>query len=174
MGSRIREARKAANMTQAELAAKIGINRATLSKYESGIIEPSVAQLRLIADALNVTVGYLTGYESMGSKLFLDALYRKDVRELERLSGLPEGALLAIGPDVDAIEEKQEGIRKGYYYAENKEPVISMQVDLLEFESCEEQMIYFYSLLNDEGRRVAANRVQELSEIAKYRKDSVK
>lgn len=173
MGSRIREARKAANMTQVELATKIGINRATLSKYESGIIEPSVAQLRLIAEALNVTVGYLTGYETMGSKQFLDALRRNDIRELERLSGLPEGTIFSTDLDVDddVLPKKHQ---EGHYYIEGEKPVVSVQIELQEFKSCEEQIIYFYSLLNDEGQRVAASRIQELSEIPRYRKDSVK
>ena len=38
----IRNARKAAGVTQEQLAEVLGINRATLSKYETGVIEPSV------------------------------------------------------------------------------------------------------------------------------------
>ena len=42
---RIRDARKALKMTQAEVAQRTGINRATLSKYETGEITPSLGQL---------------------------------------------------------------------------------------------------------------------------------
>ena len=52
----IRKARKAARMSQDELASKIGINRATLSKYENGLIDPSFSQLEKIADALDVSI----------------------------------------------------------------------------------------------------------------------
>ena len=41
-------------MNQTELASKIGVNRATLSKYENGQIDPTVSQLMKIADALNL------------------------------------------------------------------------------------------------------------------------
>ena len=40
----IRRVRKAAHVTQEELAKRIGVNRALISKYETGIIEPSVSQ----------------------------------------------------------------------------------------------------------------------------------
>lgn len=42
----IRRVRKAAHVTQEELAKRIGVNRALISKYETGIIEPSVSQLQ--------------------------------------------------------------------------------------------------------------------------------
>lgn len=50
----IRKARKAAGVTQEQLAEVLGVNRATLSKYETGAIEPSVSQLKTIAAALRV------------------------------------------------------------------------------------------------------------------------
>lgn len=46
-------------MTQQELAQKIGVKRAVISKYESGSIEPSLTQLQKIADALGVPLGNL-------------------------------------------------------------------------------------------------------------------
>lgn len=53
---KIREARKAAKMTQDELAKSLGINRATLSRYESGAIDPPSSQLQRIADALGISI----------------------------------------------------------------------------------------------------------------------
>jgi len=41
-GIRIRAARRGAGMTQAQLAELVGVNRATISKYEHNEIEPSV------------------------------------------------------------------------------------------------------------------------------------
>lgn len=52
---KIREARKRANITQEELAALLDINRATLSKYETGVIEPTLSQLVRIAEELNIS-----------------------------------------------------------------------------------------------------------------------
>lgn len=56
---RIRELRKEKGMTQQDLAQKIGVKRAVISKYESGSIEPSLTQLQKIADALGVSLGNL-------------------------------------------------------------------------------------------------------------------
>ena len=50
--NKIRELRKAAKITQEELAKAIGITHATLSRYESGAIDPPTSQLQAIAAAL--------------------------------------------------------------------------------------------------------------------------
>lgn len=60
--NRIREVRKAAGITQEQLAKSLGVNRATLSRYESGDIDPPSSQLQRIADALNVELWELMGY----------------------------------------------------------------------------------------------------------------
>lgn len=56
---KIRQIRKEKEMTQQELAQKIGVKRAVISKYESGSIEPSLTQLQKIADALEVPLANL-------------------------------------------------------------------------------------------------------------------
>lgn len=58
----IRKKRKEANLTQDELAQRIGINRATLSKYETGQIDPPISQINKIAEALGITqIELITG-----------------------------------------------------------------------------------------------------------------
>lgn len=57
----IRKARKASNLTQEQLAKLIGVNRATLSKYENGQIEPPPSKMRKLAQHLNVPVTALWG-----------------------------------------------------------------------------------------------------------------
>lgn len=58
----IQKARKKAGITQDTLAAALGISRATVSKYESGLIAPSIGQMGKIARILNTSV-----YEMMGN-----------------------------------------------------------------------------------------------------------
>lgn len=58
---KIRDAWKAASITQEELAKALGINRATLSRYESGAIDPPSSQPQRIASALGVSVDCLIG-----------------------------------------------------------------------------------------------------------------
>ena len=52
--NKIRTVRRAAKVTQDELAKQLGINRATVSKYENGEISLSLKMLRKIAAALHV------------------------------------------------------------------------------------------------------------------------
>lgn len=52
----IRKARKERGITQQELADRIGVNRATVSKYESGQISIPFSQVLAIAEALDITL----------------------------------------------------------------------------------------------------------------------
>ena len=61
IGSMILELRKKKNMSQDELAEKVGTTRSTISKWESGSSEPPASQLKYIADVFGVSVDYLCG-----------------------------------------------------------------------------------------------------------------
>ena len=50
LGMRIRAARKAAHLSQTELAEILGKTMRTIQKYESGEIEPSIAIINEIVD----------------------------------------------------------------------------------------------------------------------------
>lgn len=50
----IRELRKAAGLTQQDLAARLGISNMSVSNWERAIHEPSARQLVALADALGV------------------------------------------------------------------------------------------------------------------------
>lgn len=52
----LRDARKAAGITQGKLAEMLGINRATISKYENGQIVPPLSQLEGISNALGISL----------------------------------------------------------------------------------------------------------------------
>lgn len=100
--SRIRLARKAAEMTQEELAEHIGVNRATVSKYETGEIAPSIEMLGYIANAVDCDIEYLLGYnEKMRPTaediVLFDAIKQRDARTVERLMGLKRGTIISIG-----------------------------------------------------------------------------
>lgn len=61
VGERIRDMRKRKGMTQADLAKKAGIKRATISAAEVGTNNPSTTTVALIASALGCTVAELLG-----------------------------------------------------------------------------------------------------------------
>lgn len=51
--------REKANLTQAQLADKIGISRSALAMWETGKTEPDISTLKKISDILNVPVNHL-------------------------------------------------------------------------------------------------------------------
>ena len=55
----IREARISAGLTQKDLADYLGVQRSTLSKYETGHLPISYTQLKLIAQATGTTLSEL-------------------------------------------------------------------------------------------------------------------
>ncbi len=55
----IHDARKEANVTQTELAARINSTKSYISKIENGVINPSVATFYRIIDALGMKVEIL-------------------------------------------------------------------------------------------------------------------
>lgn len=88
MHTELRRLRKAAGITQDELAAKLGVNRATISKYETGQIAPTIPQLQAIADALGVHLLDLLGMSQAadGYNITLESSTKKqtisDIRAL--------------------------------------------------------------------------------------------
>jgi transcriptional regulator with XRE-family HTH domain len=57
-GKRLREARCALGITQAELARWLNVRQSTISEYETGVYAPELPLLWRIAQVLHVPVGY--------------------------------------------------------------------------------------------------------------------
>ena len=55
LGNRIRMYRSYLDMTQAELAEKVGVSITTIVKYEDGVMVPGADKVYLIAGALGKT-----------------------------------------------------------------------------------------------------------------------
>lgn len=68
MGDKFNEnlkiARENCNMSQKEVAEKIGVAKSTYSLYESGSREPNVQTIKKIADVLSVSADTLLGLET--------------------------------------------------------------------------------------------------------------
>ena len=58
MGTKIKNLREKAGMTQTELADKLGLSKSVISAYEKGIRNPSFKILPLLAQTFNVTELY--------------------------------------------------------------------------------------------------------------------
>ena len=68
VGERIKQKRREKNLTQAELAEKIGKTESSIRKYEKNLVSIPSAVMEDIANALNTTVHYLDGMEYAQNK----------------------------------------------------------------------------------------------------------
>lgn len=84
---RLKELREEANLTQNELAEKLGIGRATLSNYELGVRKPDIDTLQKIAMYFDVSSDYLLGISSIKKRDFLNSLGKitkeENIKELK-------------------------------------------------------------------------------------------
>jgi transcriptional regulator with XRE-family HTH domain len=95
LGERIQELRKALGLSQIDLANKIEVSKAQMSRYENQGIQPPANVLNKMADALNTSVDFLingNSQEKAKAALKNTQLLQK-FREMEQL---PEGELEAI------------------------------------------------------------------------------
>lgn len=72
IGSRIKQARLAKNMTQEDLADQIDISVAFLSRVERGNSRINLKRLNQLCDLLDVSEGYLLNGASSSSENYLD------------------------------------------------------------------------------------------------------
>lgn len=63
LGIRIREIRHERNLSQLDLSVKSGVPKETISKIENGVRPPKLETLVKLAEAFEVKVGDLFGFE---------------------------------------------------------------------------------------------------------------
>lgn len=76
IGRNIGELRRKKGITQEELAAFIGVTKASVSKWENGLSMPDILLLPVLASYFDVTVDSLLGYEPQLSKEQIQAVYK--------------------------------------------------------------------------------------------------
>ena len=77
---RLRELRNKSDLTQNEIATKLGVSGQTILNWENGIYEPKISQLIELADLFNVTVDYLIERDNVPSQADIVC------KELEKIS----------------------------------------------------------------------------------------
>ncbi len=63
MPLRVKEFRERKELTQTELAKRVGVTQSAVAKWETGGFTPSTSTLFLLADVLGVTIDQLCGRE---------------------------------------------------------------------------------------------------------------
>lgn len=81
----LKKLRKNENLTQDQLASKIGITRDTLANYETGRREPDFTTLKNIASYFEVSTDYLLGRDEIDNSDLLAAHIDDDLTEEERI-----------------------------------------------------------------------------------------
>jgi transcriptional regulator with XRE-family HTH domain len=81
-GERLTLVRKRKNLSQAETGKKIGINGDAYGRYERGEVRPTIEMAVKIAQALDVSLDYLTG----NSDIELDKNTLDRVQEVTKLN----------------------------------------------------------------------------------------
>ena len=102
IGSYIAQKRRAKNLTQEQLAEKLGVSNKTISKWENGKCMPDYSIIQKLCDALGVTLPELMdGEDAADSSVrvyddaqILDLLRR--TQELERQKGVLYGLVLVV------------------------------------------------------------------------------
>lgn len=90
LGERLRHLRENNNLTQREVAERIGVNKNTIGKYESDTANPSLQTIIKFALMYNVSIDYLVGI-GKESYLYLNE-FSENQRKfiLDTLNGLKE------------------------------------------------------------------------------------
>lgn len=169
-GSRIKAAREAANMTQEQLGTEVGVTGVTIMRYEKDQREPTQKMLLKLANALEIDLLTLLGYETAEKSVdavnevisqhqailntvLEDNRVPSDLKMLikEELPPAPISPLAALAFHAGEAEGKLRGLEAAL------DPFIFKLNPLL------------YQL-NEQGKQVAVERVEELTKIPDYRK----
>ena len=83
IGTKIKQARISANLTQEDIAEKLGVSRQTISSWENGKSYPDVTSLFTLSDVYNVTVDFLAkGDKEMINHLKESSNVRKSNKQI--------------------------------------------------------------------------------------------
>lgn len=105
IGNKIKEYREKYKMTQKDVAEILEVEPATISKYESGIIEPSIESIKRLAQTFNVTIDELINNEEKFdiSKINLLSILREQ-KEMRLRGGLYHNTQIKFAYNTNHIE----------------------------------------------------------------------
>ncbi|MCI1777706.1 MULTISPECIES: helix-turn-helix transcriptional regulator [Paenibacillus] len=108
---RLRELRSRKKISQQELSDRLGFNRATYARYETGNTQPDFDTLKKLADFFEVSTDYLLGRtDKPRSSIQSDGFDEKEQAEFEAFINNPEHGIF-FKDYLDAPEERREEMR---------------------------------------------------------------
>jgi transcriptional regulator with XRE-family HTH domain len=130
LGEQIKKARNEKNISQLELAEKLGVRRATISRYEGGSLQIPLTQLQKLADVLGKNFAYFFEFDE--PKEPIEALehankYIDDMRKKvdKQIKSMTIKRLLAFSlkdstKKSEALDQAK-GLMQTWYQAQNME-----------------------------------------------------
>ncbi len=120
-GDRIKQLREARNISQIELANRIGINNSVLSRIESGRRPVADSEINSFADFFDVSGDYILGRTNIkGSSLNNKESEKKEQAEFEAFISNPEHGIF-FRDYLSAPEERREEMREIFKILQEKE-----------------------------------------------------
>lgn len=184
VGEKIRSSRIDAGLTQKELGDKMGVDSATVGKYERGILNPKKETIQKFATALGVDYYTLDSESFATDKLSPIFILDKRMREfLERQMAI--GATITLQSaqeEWDKLIQELLKVKCEISEAElrNAVPLYSEDdlrqlIEKINWEAGEaaraeeeKKLLEKFRRLNKTGKKVAVERVEELTQIPKY------
>ena len=105
---RIKELRKTARITQADLASRLGLTRAAILNWETGRTRPDISNLPALCDALNIPVGDFFTSNVIGIQESKDE--RKLISSYRNMDAGHKGFLLKMAQELETLD--QEVVRR--------------------------------------------------------------
>lgn len=115
MGNRIREIRKRRNLTQKQLAAKIGVADSTVSQYETGKRSVDNETLLKLGEVLGVSIDEILGREGLREAPAKDATPTFDdftfamQNETKDLTEMDKQILLSMAKQLNDARKARDG-----------------------------------------------------------------
>lgn len=111
--NKIKEARKAAGLSQKYVALALGVAGPSVSNWESGKTQPTPENLKALANLFNVSVDYLLGMEETAPKSAADSAQVFQQQPPRQLYYAPDvsGSMQAM-PDVHVTVTDPDGVTR--------------------------------------------------------------
>ena len=91
VAERLRELREDYELTRIEMAKRLGVNKSTITRYESGMMYPTIEMLVKIRETFGVTVDWLVGADTNGIDKYIPA-----IEECIKSGITPETLMLSV------------------------------------------------------------------------------
>jgi transcriptional regulator with XRE-family HTH domain len=155
VGEKIRTMRVQCGLTQKQLGERAGIAEPTIRKYELGKLNPKIETLKKIADALGVPLSELSPMFPFYKENALpsDKPSMAEVTRRAKENGMTVSDYMKSRPELQDAGETYHGV-----------------LGQTETRLRKNALLDAYNTLNDEGQKVAVERVEELTEIPKYQR----